>query len=55
MLLSQNLINEALWKASSTGADYAEIYAEYTSMVSGTHGENQEADRGQSEDDRCRC
>ena len=39
MLLSQNLINEALWKASSTGADYAEIYAEYTksktiSMVS---------------------
>ena len=30
MLLSQNLINEALWKASSTGADYAEVFAEYT-------------------------
>ena len=26
MLLSQNLINEALWKASSTGADYAEVF-----------------------------
>lgn len=39
MLLSQNLVNEALWKASSTGADYAEVFAEYTnskniSMVS---------------------
>ena len=39
MLLSQNLIKEALWKASSTGADYAEVFAEYTnskniSMVS---------------------
>ena len=30
MLLSQNLIKEALWKASSTGADYAEVFAEYT-------------------------
>ena len=39
MLLSQNLVKEALWKASSTGADYAEVFAEYTnsktiSMVS---------------------
>lgn len=39
MLLSQSLIKEALWKASSTGADYAEVFAEYTksktiSMVS---------------------
>lgn len=39
MLLSQTLIKEALWKASSTGADYAEVFAEYTksktiSMVS---------------------
>ena len=32
MLLPQNLIKEALWKASSTGADYAEIFAEYTSQ-----------------------
>lgn len=30
MLLSQSLIKEALWKASSTGADYAEVFAEYT-------------------------
>ena len=30
MLLSQNLVKEALWKASSTGADYAEVFAEYT-------------------------
>ena len=30
MLLSQNLINEALWKASSTGADYAEVFAQVT-------------------------
>ncbi len=39
MLLSQSLVKEALWKASSTGADYAEVFAEYTnskniSMVS---------------------
>ncbi len=39
MLLSQNLVKEALWKASATGADYAEVFAEYTnsktiSMVS---------------------
>ena len=39
MLLSQNLVKEALWIASSTGADYAEVFAEYTnsktiSMVS---------------------
>ena len=32
MLLPQNLVKEALWKASSTGADYAEIFAEYTSQ-----------------------
>ena len=30
MLLPQNLIKEALWIASSTGADYAEVFAEYT-------------------------
>lgn len=30
MLLSQSLIKEALWKATSTGADYAEVFAEYT-------------------------
>ena len=34
MLLPQNLIKEALWKASSTGADYAEIFAEYTKQKS---------------------
>ena len=32
MLLPQNLIKEALWKASSTGADYAEVFAEYTNQ-----------------------
>lgn len=32
MLLSQNLVKEALWKASSTGADYAEVFAEYTNQ-----------------------
>lgn len=30
MLLSQNLIKDALWIAASTGADYAEVFAEYT-------------------------
>lgn len=29
-MLSQSLIKEALWRATSTGADYAEIFAEYT-------------------------
>ena len=32
MLLPQNLVKEALWKASSTGADYAEVFAEYTNQ-----------------------
>lgn len=32
MLLSQKLVKEALWKASSTGADYAEVFAEYTNQ-----------------------
>ena len=30
MLLSQSLVEKALWTASSTGADYAEVFAEYT-------------------------
>ena len=34
MLLPQNLVKEALWKASSTGADYAEVFAEYTNQKS---------------------
>ncbi len=29
-MLSQSLLKEALWKASATGADYAEVFAEYT-------------------------
>ena len=34
MLLPQNLVKEALWIASSTGADYAEVFAEYTKQKS---------------------
>ncbi len=30
MLLSQTLVKDALWKASATGADYAEVFVEYT-------------------------
>ena len=33
-MLSQNLIREALLKALSTGADYAEVYAEHTRQKS---------------------
>lgn len=33
-MLSQSLVKEALWRATATGADYAEVFAEYTNQKS---------------------